>query len=227
MSDSNIQKAILAVYHKVEYVQKTGQHPQYKFASEADFIAALRPAMIAEGIICTPLDITNITPSQGVNAKGTAIYHITAKYTYRLTHAPSGTYMDVCSLGEGIDTGGDKASYKTSTGAQKYALRQSFMIETGTDPENHEEEKKAESAPARVTTPIVKQPIETPENIALLKESIIKKLESLEKAVEYAQFVEVAKPNLKLLTRHMKNDASLEAEMNAIIEKTKNRLQIV
>lgn len=146
MSTGNIYTAMLAVYNEVGYVQKTGQAPQYKFASEADFIAALRPAMIKESIICTPVDITNITPTQGTSDKGKAIYHVTAKYTYRLTHAPSGTFIDVCSLGEGIDIAGDKSAYKTATGAQKYALRQAFMIETGTDPDDSVEEKQQAKA---------------------------------------------------------------------------------
>ena len=38
-------------------------------------------------------------------------------------------------LGDGADTG-DKASYKAMTGAMKYALRQTFVIETGDDPDD-------------------------------------------------------------------------------------------
>ena len=41
--------------------------------------------------------------------------------------------MSAMSSGEGSDTG-DKASNKALTGAYKYALRQTFCIETGDDP---------------------------------------------------------------------------------------------
>ncbi len=52
----------------------------------------------------------------------------------RFTHVPTGTYIDVMAPGEGADAG-DKSSPKAATGAYKYALRQTFLIETGDDPD--------------------------------------------------------------------------------------------
>jgi hypothetical protein len=61
---------------------------------------------------------------------GTQITNTLIKGTTRFTHAPSRTYIVVKAYGEGSDAG-DKSTKKAATGLYKYALRQTFMIETG------------------------------------------------------------------------------------------------
>ena len=65
--------------------------------------------------------------------------------TFRFIHTASGDYIDVPILGEASDVG-DKASNKAMTAALKYALRQTFLIETGDDPDKHPsgEQERAE-----------------------------------------------------------------------------------
>ena len=54
----NIETAILEVYKKIGYVHKAGEVSgggmRYAFAKESDFIAAIRPEMIAAGITQRP-----------------------------------------------------------------------------------------------------------------------------------------------------------------------------
>lgn len=131
----NIHAALLQVMNTVGYVQKTGRvkfkTTDYKYAGEADLIAALRPAMLEAGITFSCVDIGSpIMHGQ----------HIAAVYTFRFTHAASDTYVNACAIGQGMDSG-DKAAYKAATGAMKYALRQTFVIETGDDPDQHASDK--------------------------------------------------------------------------------------
>jgi len=126
----NIHTAIIAVMKDVGYVQKVDKvnfgSTKYSYASEAALIAAMRPAMLANDITfhCSGIEVLNSNRSDSVRCK----------YTYTFTHAPTLSYVLIEVLGEGQDKG-DKASYKAATGALKYALRQTFIIETGDDPD--------------------------------------------------------------------------------------------
>lgn len=125
----NIGEAISAIYSEIGYVQKEGQvsfgSTKYKYAGEAAFIAALRPVMVKHGVTIRVFEteISHYTPG-----------HVIVRCTYMFTHAASDTCITVQSFGEGKDTG-DKAIPKALTGAFKYALRQTFMLETGDDPD--------------------------------------------------------------------------------------------
>lgn len=139
----NIGEALLAVYKEVGYVQKKGrnQAQSYNYAGEKDFIEALRPAMIENGIIVYP---SGVADKQVVEIrKGDKVnINVTATYCFTFVHVSSNTIIQAQVSGEGSDPL-DKGSYKAMTGAYKYALRQTFMIETGNDPEKHEEVAEA------------------------------------------------------------------------------------
>lgn len=139
LGPKSIGEAIHAIYGEIGYVQKEGQvnfgNTKYKYAGEAAFIAALRPVMVKYGVTisvnCTEL---------AYNAPG----HVIVRCTYIFAHKDSGTFMQVESLGEGKDSG-DKAIPKALTGAYKYALRQTFMLETGDDPDKVSSEELVEN----------------------------------------------------------------------------------
>lgn len=145
---ADIYDALLAVYRKVGYVQKTGKleisgSKGYKYAGEADLIAALRPAMLEVDIIFWPSGVERseyielASSSAGEFTKNTYTTKVIATLQYTFRHVPSSTEIKVQVIGEGVDNG-DKASYKAMTGALKYALRQTFLIETGDEPEADE-----------------------------------------------------------------------------------------
>jgi hypothetical protein len=141
-----IHKALLEVMNEVGYVQKTGKmdfgNTKYSYAGEVDLIKALRPALVKAGITfrCSGIDVINcddfITYKEWNGKTTESLNHrFLAKYTFAFTHAESDTSIDAFAVGDGMDSG-DKASYKAATGALKYALRQTFIIETGDDPDD-------------------------------------------------------------------------------------------
>jgi hypothetical protein len=135
VSEENIYQAINAIMAEVGYVQKvkTGGL-SYSFAGEADLIAAIRPVMVEHGVFMYVANILDVRVEQYETAKGTAMTNTSLVAKIVFYHAPSGTSVTVTSRGEGADSG-DKSSNKALTGAYKYALRQTFCIETGDDPD--------------------------------------------------------------------------------------------
>lgn len=135
------------------YVQKTGQMQgpmRYSYAKEGDFIAAIRPLMETHGVTIRPRAVeavlTEVIETQtqnGTRRQNRAVVRV----TFELLHT-SGDKADVQTFGEGIDSG-DKAFNKAMTGAMKYAMRQTFCVETGDDPDDtpsHEQERAKPAA---------------------------------------------------------------------------------
>lgn len=145
---ADIGQAITRIYAAVGYVQKQAAKPQadgrrglnYTFASEGALIQALRPAMTTQGVFVSVVEYTDLARFTVPTASGGLLNVTTCRAIIRFTHAASGTFVDVQALGEGADSG-DKSTNKAMTCAFKYALRQTFAIETGDDPDkdqNHE-----------------------------------------------------------------------------------------
>lgn len=136
----NIHEAILAIYKEVGYVQKQkGETLNYTFAGEGAFIRELRPAMIEHGVTVSVLQMDNLLQEHYITGKyDTKMVRSTAHGIVRFTHV-SGTFIDVQSYGEGSDAG-DKSLNKAMTDLYKYAIRQTFMIETGDDPDKERPE---------------------------------------------------------------------------------------
>lgn len=124
-----------AVMSAAGYIQKEKKEGlNYTFASEAEIISKVNPAMVANGLAIAPAGIYVITfDGIEVGSKGTRMGHMLAIFVFRLTHK-SGQWEDIHVLGEGADMM-DKAANKAMTAAYKYALRQAFCIETGDDPD--------------------------------------------------------------------------------------------
>jgi hypothetical protein len=138
----NIYTAINAVMNEVGYVKKTkAPNLNYTFAGEAGLIAALRPEMVANGIIMSVSKISHVETREYQTQKGTPMVNVALVGTVRFYHI-SGTFIEVESAGEGSDTG-DKATAKAMTAMYKYALRETFMIETGDDPDKYASEERA------------------------------------------------------------------------------------
>lgn len=134
-----IREAWHAVMCEVGYVQKNGKIEQgvkFSFAREADFIAAIRPAMLRNGLV-GPIPVS-VKPSPMTRidkgANKSPEYMVDVHAVYEILHVDSTETMRVESAGTGMDTR-EKAIYKALTGAYKYGLREGFQIETGDDPE--------------------------------------------------------------------------------------------
>jgi hypothetical protein len=146
---SEVHAAINAVMKEVGYVQKlgrvTGSGPNYSYAGEKDLIQAIRPVMVEHGLMMYVSNIINVTrdtySTKNGNVMNTTV--ITCEITF--SHI-SGDSVKSFAIGEGADSG-DKSANKAMTGAYKYALRQTFCIETGDDPDKQpsvEQEKQTQ-----------------------------------------------------------------------------------
>jgi hypothetical protein len=139
----NIHEAINGVMEEVGYVKKTrSAGVNYSFAGESALIAALRPAMVEHGIYMHVAKIESVTRENITTAtKGAQMVNTLISAVIRFTHSTSGTSIDSASTGEGFDSG-DKSANKAMTGLYKYAMRQTFCIETGDDPDKHASEER-------------------------------------------------------------------------------------
>jgi len=138
LAHKTIHEALAAIYREVGYVHKSGKvdsfGAKYTYAGEADLIAAVRPSMVDHEVYMHVAQVLNREHESFTNAKGTLMHHVRLDVLVRFAHGPSGTFIDCMASGEGIDSG-DKATPKALTGAFKYAIRQTFCIETGDDPD--------------------------------------------------------------------------------------------
>jgi hypothetical protein len=148
----NIQEAMLAIYKSVGYVQKTkSENLSYKFASETGFIQEIRPAMVENGVTVSVSKMDNLTQESYTTKSGAVMMRSTIHGVVTFSHV-SGSSISVESYGEGSDSG-DKSVNKAMTDLYKYALRQTFMIETGDDPDKDASEPVAgQKAPEKKPT---------------------------------------------------------------------------
>ena len=132
--ENNIYKKIFNVMKNVEYMAKDGdvefKSTKYKYLSAEKIVSNIRKEMIKEGLIIYPekVEITN----QNINEKDILVTYVIAD--------TEGNKINIQVAGGGYDTT-DKKTYKALTGAYKYALRQTFMIETGDDDPDKEPSK--------------------------------------------------------------------------------------
>lgn len=148
----NVFQAINAIMSEVGYVKKQrAANLNYSYAGEAALIEAVRPAMVFHGVFCYVSNYDNVMQSEYTTTKGSSMTRTTLRATVRFQHE-SGSFIDVQSVGEGADSG-DKSLNKAMTGAYKYALRQTFCIETGDDPDKYPSEPVKQPISHSITTP--------------------------------------------------------------------------
>jgi hypothetical protein len=136
---------------EVSHVEKKGVNDfhKYKYAQEADVLAAVRKHLAERHILILPSlvsqDWHGITTSKGQQEQ---IARVVMEYT--LIDGDSGERLTFKMPGEGQDRG-DKGSYKAVTGATKYALTKLFLIPTGDDPEADADADKRNAEKATIT----------------------------------------------------------------------------
>ncbi len=135
-----VYKKIHEIMSTVGGVEKKGKvsfnTTNYTFQTAEDLVKAIKPKMIESGLIMFPIQaVKEPHDPERENL-------VQVKITYRLVAVEDGSYVDIPVLGAGADKG-DKAVYKANTGAYKYGLKQTFMIETGEDDYDKEASEKA------------------------------------------------------------------------------------
>ena len=144
----NIHEAVNAVMEEVGYVKKSrSSGVTYSFAGESALIAALRPAMVEHGIYMHVSKIENVVRENVTTKNGSQMVNTLTTGVVRFVHAQTGTFIESWATGEGFDSG-DKSANKAMTGLYKYAMRQTFCIETGDDPDTFTAERKAIAQPS-------------------------------------------------------------------------------
>lgn len=122
-----IYQKIFNVMSNIERMPKDGdvafKTTKYKYLSAEKIVENIRKEMIKQKLIIYPCNC--YTDNTAGSEKDITI-------TYKITAIEDGSFIDVQVTGGGHDST-DKKSYKAMTGAYKYALRQTFMIETGKD----------------------------------------------------------------------------------------------
>lgn len=156
---SNLLKALQAVMSEAIYVQKNGKNAfhNYKYATEADLVAAVRPAMIKNGLLLIG-PVVEGDPTMDEYGNTNVALH------YTLAHVSGEVWPEPLRIvGTGNDrakngTVGDKGTYKAYTGAVKYLLFKLLLIETGDDPEVTSNHDQASETPQSPRTPAPAQP---------------------------------------------------------------------
>lgn len=139
-----LARKIALIIGEIGNVPKNGRNTfhKYDYVLEADLTRALGPLLAAHKIAFFP-SVVDATEVPGKGAKGQdTLATVTLEIT--IVDGESGDTMVVRWRGQGMDSG-DKAYYKAYTGAIKYFLMKTFLVDTGDDPEIDED-----AAPQRV-----------------------------------------------------------------------------
>lgn len=133
-SKLNVHQRIHNVMVEMKKIKKGGYNDfhKYHYATETDYVEALRPLLEEHGLTVSPR-ILEVPAVLGPDEKGNILTTILVEFKLTNIDDPKDFSVAVVS-GQGSDKG-DKGIYKAMTGAKKYWASLTFMVETGDDPE--------------------------------------------------------------------------------------------
>lgn len=132
------------IMSEVDRIAKNGRNDfhKYDYVMEADLVDAVRDKLSRENVfLFSNVDELSFTDKK--TSKGGDTTVTTAKVTFTFVDGDSGEERSFTYYGQGEDPA-DKGAYKAFTGAVKYALMKTFLVPTGDDPENDENDKRRE-----------------------------------------------------------------------------------
>lgn len=164
--------ALAAIMAEVPNISKdrknTGQG--YNFRGIDDVYNAINPIMAKHGVFMLP-EVLDVKREERAAKSGGTMSFVQVHVRYHFT-AKDGSSVSAESAGEGMDSG-DKATAKAMSGAQKYAIFQTFLVPTADakdsecdNPEPAYVEPKANTAPPRAVEMI------TPDQRLVIKKLI-------------------------------------------------------
>jgi len=138
---------MIAIMSDVTYIQKDKQNDfhKYKYASEEAIKKAVQKELIKNKVLFFVPDTKIIARAKSVNERGKETTLTTLEVKYEFIDAETGAKITGTYHGEGQDPL-DKGVYKALTGALKYIITSHFLIPTGADPENDEDETKQDNS---------------------------------------------------------------------------------
>lgn len=148
----NVYQKIAEVMKAVGYIQKdgyveTGKGKGYKAVTDEKVVTAIRPALIAAGLVIIPVgrDVRRTDELVKGYDGSERVNRITEiDVTYRIVNIDDpADYVEVVSSGSGVDTQ-DKGVGKAMTYARKYMYLNTFQIPTGEDADDISSDKYTE-----------------------------------------------------------------------------------
>lgn len=130
---------------KPAFKGRKNDHFRYKYADEEAWHDAVQPQLHAQGLLLT-FSVSRYDRSGSLSS-----VHGTA----RVTHAPSGQWLEVDGVGEGEDKA-DKGAYKAQTGLKKYLYALAFALPTTDDAEDPEHDRQRAADEVRETVKAAK-----------------------------------------------------------------------
>lgn len=133
----------------IRNIEKGGRNSaqNYSFVQEADVVRTVWPELLERGVLFYPAMRRVHSIGNYKTAKGAESFLTTVESMWIATDGVD--KIEVASLGQGTDTGGDKGIYKALTGDKKYAVLQLLGIATGDDPEVARKDEREDNAPDR------------------------------------------------------------------------------
>ena len=148
---------LLEVSKAIKYLEKdkTNKMQGYSYLSEAKIKETIKKAFEDNGILFN-YSTENVREYEiSATSKGTKQFCTIVNGKYSFMDVDSDHELNGTWFGSGTDTG-DKGLYKAITGGIKYVLNTNFLIPTGDDPENNDDNengngKAAEKAIGKAT----------------------------------------------------------------------------
>lgn len=136
-----IGKALLALQQDTPLVGMSGrnEYDRYDYAKLEDWIHALKPVLGKHGLVVLASQLPPRGLVQRTTKSGTTEHACEVHLVLRVVHAPSGQWVEIEAFGWGQDRA-DKAPYKATTGARKYALAMLSNAATSDDPERTQDD---------------------------------------------------------------------------------------
>ncbi len=128
-SNDAIYQLIPKVMADIGAIGKDRKNEQqgYKFRGIEDMYQAAHPVLVKHGVFCCP-QVLERESQDRVSKSGSPAIRVSLKVSHKF-YGPDGSYVDVITCGEGIDSS-DKATNKAMSAAMKYAFIELFSIPT-------------------------------------------------------------------------------------------------
>lgn len=141
---------VMAEVGAIEKTRRNKQGNGYDFRGIDDIYFALQELLAKHEIFMIP-EVINIQREERQSASGGVLTTtlLTVKYTY---YATDGSFVSCTTTGEGFDSG-DKSANKAMSGAQKYAIVQTFCIPTQEKKDSEHESPMLGGNPISATKP--------------------------------------------------------------------------
>jgi len=123
---------------------RKNDHQGYKFRGIEDMYNAIHPILVNHQVFCVP-QVMEKELQTFASGSGKTSFRVLLKISHKF-YAEDGSYIDVITIGEGIDTS-DKACNKAMSAAMKYAFIELLSIPTEDIEDSDKDNPEIDSLP--------------------------------------------------------------------------------